>query len=336
MISFRLVSFVVAVSVVLSGCAGTFRGEPSENKPRNVDPLTSRVLATTFCGTRGNPACSEDGDIIAKALGGNETARNRVVLARMAQIDLRYHAYETELKTEAQKSGFGFSFAAITASAIAGSTAVSSTQASDLNLASTVLQGAQTSFNQEVLAKQTIGALISQMRANRATVKADIYSKLAGDKPENYRLEAALGDLQLYRQAGTLSAALVGLNETAAEAAKTGVGKAGEAEIELFGVASNTVVDLGTVQRDDLIDATDIRDLIFARLDNPETPLSKIRSLLDLQIAIGENADFFGRERQEVADDQSRGRERTVAEIKQGLLGTENKEILESALEKLK
>lgn len=114
--------------------------------------------------------------------------------------------------SEARESGFLLSLAGIAVGA-AGAQA-SAVASQNYSLLSGALQAGEASFDREVLAEQAMSAIISQMRAERARVRARIYTSLGGNVTK-YPLQAAISDIESYRQAGTLLAGLISMNNSA-------------------------------------------------------------------------------------------------------------------------
>ncbi|MEO1748652.1 MAG: hypothetical protein AAFR27_08555, partial [Pseudomonadota bacterium] len=78
------------------------------------------------------------------------------------------------------------------------------------------MSGSQAAYQRDVLLDQTLQATISQMRADRSTVKARIVGRYDANQLE-YTLQMALSDLADYERAGTLSSALSSISGTASE-----------------------------------------------------------------------------------------------------------------------
>lgn len=235
-LSFRCV-LLAFIPFLLAGCEGAFRGEPMQSRLKGGDTFSDRVLDKAL--SEGN---------INKVLGTSATGDDgQLILARMAEIDLLYNDYEIELLTDSQKFGFASSLAGILTSA--AGTVSSGNSARNLALASTVAQSGRTAFQKEVLAERTINALISQMRASRARVKSAIYAKLGTSQ---YTVVAALSDLELYQQAGTLASALVALGETVAQEQKQSEENAETAERKFLKIKGVETEQSAAVKAEDL------------------------------------------------------------------------------------
>lgn len=130
--------------------------------------------------------------------------------------DLEYHKYEAKLTRDMQDEGLAATLAVLGLTSTASLITVAST-ARVLSGAATVVTGADKAFNDKVLLSNTIQALQTQMRADRQTQAAAIFTKMATPL-EQYTLPMALSDVEHYYQAGTLASALVSLNKTVANA----------------------------------------------------------------------------------------------------------------------
>lgn len=142
--------------------------------------------------------------------GKQLTYRNSYVTARMYAIDLAFSEFEAELTRERQGLGFGSTVASMGLTAAAGIVSPTTTK-NILTAAASGVIGAKSAYSDEILAKQTVQILQTQMQTNRARIAALIYARLASDTTA-YPLGAALSDLEEYYQAGTITGALVGVN----------------------------------------------------------------------------------------------------------------------------
>ncbi len=194
---------VFCIWLAVPGCTAAFQSQPEPSLDANRD-LAAAVIAATLDNVVG-----ADGTIpnVSKA------RRNEIIFARMAEIDILYTDYETRFARQQRESDFAFALLGLglgSAGAFAGEVA---SQA--LSAASGAVTGVQQAYQKEILVERTVQAFISEMRANRAKVRQSILIKLDADMTL-YPLQAAISDLELYRHAGTLTAALVGIAEAAA------------------------------------------------------------------------------------------------------------------------
>lgn len=208
----------IVAFALLAGCDESFRGapKPSFDKKRDINALIVKQLLSEKNINRAIDSCrspiSANGVILDSKL-----ARNEIIFARMAELDVLYFDFQTELSSESRLSSFSASLAELT---VGTSGAVISGPASQiLSAISATITGTKEGFDQKILLDKTIDAFVSQMNANRDNVKADIISKI-GTECSKYPVSAAISDLAAYRHAGTLAGALTGLGESAREDAE--------------------------------------------------------------------------------------------------------------------
>ena len=133
----------------------------------------------------------------------------------MRAIDLFYSQYEASLTRERQNVGF---FATVAQLALTTSATLLSSPATRTIITATAtgLTGAKESYDKNILIDRTIDVLQKQMRAQRQLVKAKVIQRLALGTAA-YPLELALGDLEDYYRASTLTGALIGAEQAASE-----------------------------------------------------------------------------------------------------------------------
>ena len=145
---------------------------------------------------------------------GQRTAiRDSVVLGRMYAIDLAYGEFENALTSEGQQVPFTATLASIALSG-AGSIVADVATKSLLAAADTGLKGASEAYEKQILIGRTIETLQQTMRANRNRIRAAIISNLSL-ADSRYPLELALGDVENYYNAGTVTGGLIGVSELA-------------------------------------------------------------------------------------------------------------------------
>lgn len=138
--------------------------------------------------------------------------RNEYIAARMYAIDLAFSAFNEALTRERQKTGFAANVANL--SLTTASTLVSPPGTKDLlSAAATALTGLKASYTSDILFAQTVQLLQTQMRTNRATVATQILKGMQLPTVQ-YPLAAALSDLEAYYEAGTITGAILKLNES--------------------------------------------------------------------------------------------------------------------------
>jgi hypothetical protein len=151
--------------------------------------------------------------------------RNQMVTARMYIADMEYNYYEARLTREMQNEGL---LATAVSLGLTGSAALIPVAQTDRLLAgiATGVTGLDKAYNEKELLSNTVQALQTQMRADRKTQAAAIYSKMFQGDGNNkaitpidqYTLPMALSDSEKYYQAGTIASALIGLSKTVANA----------------------------------------------------------------------------------------------------------------------
>ena len=147
-----------------------------------------------------------------------KTQRNQIVFRVLAQIDAAYFRFENGLATTragAQTLADGANLGVTAAATVVGASSVKDILAAT----SVALQGTRLSFDKNFFEEKTTESLISQMRATRKNLNAQLLISLSSRDVISYPLEAAWSDLVAYYYAGTIPSALVDLaSKTGAEA----------------------------------------------------------------------------------------------------------------------
>jgi hypothetical protein len=150
----------------------------------------------------------------ASKLDEAKTERNQIVYRVLAQLDAAYGQFEITLTTS--RAGYETAGAAANLGLTAAATLVGAADIKAILAAtSTAFQGTQLSFDKNFFAQQTTQALVSQMRASRKTLQAQIIQSLTTKDAVSYPLEAAWTDIIGYYYAGTLPSALVAVTSKA-------------------------------------------------------------------------------------------------------------------------
>jgi len=266
------------IAAIMSGCASV-TGLPESSLDPNRD-----IAKTIIDQTLG------EANLKTLAVKSNITniERNKVIQARIAEIDILYYRYESRISNDVRSGNFGFSLAGILIGGI-GSFASGGTS-KELSAVSAALVGGKSSFDKDVLLDQSLGAFASQMRANRAAVKAKIVSRYSSDT-DKYTLQMALGDLAEYQQAGTLAAALAGITQSAQESEAENAGKLAIEENKIIEDRKPSNVSSGIVDLAKWIDAAGSPAEVKTRRDaSRECFNSADRS----SITDSNDSDFFG------------------------------------------
>lgn len=138
--------------------------------------------------------------------------RNAIIQARLSEIDILYYRYENRITNEIRTNNYG---ANVVQMALGGAGALTTGDVSrTLSAVSAFATGVKVSYDRDLLLDQSMQAFIAQMRANRASIKSKIVSRMSADAG-SYTLQAAVSDLAEYQQAGTLAAGLSGITQSA-------------------------------------------------------------------------------------------------------------------------
>ena len=209
----RIVAMMVFLQL-LTACAGAIDAEPEY--VRSINTELEIVQALGDLPVSGETITAED--IIAIDL----PQRNLIVQTRLYEIDLRYQEFERNLLLESRNVDFVAQIGELGVD-IAGSF-VGGNASQILSAISAGITGSQAAFNERMLFDRTIQALVSQMRADRATLKRDIILRL-NQSITRYPVMQALTDVADYRAAGTLLGAVIGLAARAADEAEKSEGQ---------------------------------------------------------------------------------------------------------------
>jgi hypothetical protein len=146
----------------------------------------------------------KDGSIESKS------QRDRFLTAKMFIIDQNYHAYETSLGKEHDFTNF---FGRVTTFGLnAAATAIPVGQTTKvLNAAIAGIGVTKSAFDEEILLKQAVQTIQSQMRTDRAK-QAKLMMDRMGCGISQYPFYMALSDLEVYSRAGTFESALASLS----------------------------------------------------------------------------------------------------------------------------
>ncbi|MGZ6010763.1 MAG: hypothetical protein ACXWK0_02920 [Caulobacteraceae bacterium] len=212
------VTVTLVLSIALGGCVSITGPVPV------VDAAKSRTANDIYLnGDVVGPFNSPDS---SKRFGMSPLQwRNAVVGARLDAVDQNYEAYARALRSE--RTSFNLASDPLALGLAGGGSVAAKSAANGLAAASAGIIAANSTLNKDAYANATVEALIAQMDAGRATVRAEIEQGLKNSDVA-YRLDSALGDVQRYERAGTLERAISQVT-TAANAAKV----AAEANLDL-------------------------------------------------------------------------------------------------------
>jgi hypothetical protein len=151
-----------------------------------------------------------------KAINGatqRRTFRDEAVYGRMRAYDITFLAFMKSLSRESGGAVLGGDVLALTLSSLGATVGNAGTKAA-LATASGGVIGLKGDVSKELFYEKTMPAIIAQMQAQRAKVRAVIETGLVRSDDE-YSLPKALIDLNLYEEAGSLPGAISGIVQNA-------------------------------------------------------------------------------------------------------------------------
>jgi len=227
----RIAGFACTL-LALAGCQ-TLRGggapEPSFDLETDLRALDEEFRTTT--GIKDYYAISDPAQKVA--------ARNRFVMGRIVQIDLRYIDFIRTMTNDRQQLDAATDLATFTIN-VAGTLVGGVRSGKNLAAAAAVIGGTRETVVKDFYYEKSMDALVGTMNAQRKEVLVSILSGLKADSVEQYPFELALTQLHEYYMAGTLNGALRFINTASAEKEK-----ASEARIQKLAIlplSSETIV----------------------------------------------------------------------------------------------
>lgn len=200
--------------VLLSGCAS-----PAIQKVEAPKQIT--VLGPSYSSTQKDLDTNQYNSLIQSGnLPGARAMRDVIVQSIRNEIEIVYKDFESGLF--ANKAAFEvqtdiFELLLSTATTLTGAPRART----NLSALLTGTKGARLSVDKNVFGEKTYSALVSQMRASRSKVSANIFEKLAKLDVISYPLKEAEVDLNQLFNAGTIHEALIQLTTQAGAAAET-------------------------------------------------------------------------------------------------------------------
>ncbi|MEW6025473.1 MAG: hypothetical protein AB1807_25430 [Pseudomonadota bacterium] len=225
------VSVFACTLLALPGCQ-TLRGggapEPSFDLETDLRALDEEFRTTT--SIKDYYAISDTDQKVA--------ARNRFVMGRIVQIDLRYIDFIRTMTNDRQQLDAATDLATFTIN-VAGTLVGGVRSGKNLAAAAAVIGGTRETVVKDFYYEKSMDALVGTMNARRKEVLVSILAGLKAGSIEQYPFELALTQLHEYYMAGTLNGALRFINTTSAEKEKSS-----EAKIQELAVlpASNPVI----------------------------------------------------------------------------------------------
>lgn len=195
--------------LALSGCAAV-RGYPDQpnSLPTTVASLDEGTL-NTLIAKYNDPNTPEN---------DKQTIRNQIIYSNISQIDQKFNDFKVALNSQENLNSIGADFVTLVLAGLGATTGNATTKAA-LAAASVGVIGAKAAIDRDVLYKNTITALTTEMEAQRSQVFARLITNMKSSTTV-YPLEACSKDLQDYYQAGTLVNAIQGINQSAGQKAQ--------------------------------------------------------------------------------------------------------------------
>lgn len=186
--------FFIILTILFTGCA-TFSGLP--NPTIDTDSTLANLQSNYTVESINN--CNKNLTTIC---------RNSIIESIILSTDINYYKFEAELSDEDRGASF---FSTIVEIGLNATGAISGVKL--YSIISSAVIGANASYTNQLLVNKLVSSIQQQMNANRAVVKTKII--LGMNQPiTTYSLNTALGDLESYYQAGTLTSALNGISSS--------------------------------------------------------------------------------------------------------------------------
>lgn len=203
----RSALMAVVLALALGGCA-SLEGYPKD--PENTS-ATMTNLKPAFDGTDEAAyykAASDDGT--------RTPLRDAIVTSRLRGYDIEFSGFERELLGYSNSLNVGSDLVGLALGGLTSTVGNAGTKAA-LGAATTGVLGANSAIDKDLYYQKTIPALIAQMEANRSKALLVIIQGLKLPNSQ-YPLEAALNDLDAYRDAGSIPDAVASITQSAANA----------------------------------------------------------------------------------------------------------------------
>ncbi|MBT3915672.1 MAG: hypothetical protein HN731_01845 [Rhodospirillaceae bacterium] len=196
------IQIVLFITFVLSACAGQIDGLP--NRPFGDDGLDT----TKFAFKK-----EKHEEYFAASGAAKRQLRNEIVDAQLRAQDIKFQDFLESLVKFNVGLGIGTDWTVLALNGL-GATTGGVTAKAAYSAASAGIIGAKGAIDKHVFMEKAMPVIISQMIAERTTVKAKIRKGLVADVSQ-YSLNQGLADVEEYRQAGSLITALVTITKNA-------------------------------------------------------------------------------------------------------------------------
>jgi hypothetical protein len=201
---------LVRVAILVCGCLPSlFACAPIQGYPLDpeITDATLKNLGPYFNGREETNYINAVGD------GGKTPIRDAVVYARIRGYDIEFSDFEKSLYSQSNGIAFGSDLVGLILGGLTATTGNAATKAA-LGAASVGVIGANAAINKDLYYQKTIIALMPQMEANRAGAKLPIVKGLI--LPDSkYNLFQAYSDLDAYKNAGSIPAAISAVTQNA-------------------------------------------------------------------------------------------------------------------------
>jgi hypothetical protein len=175
--------------------------------PENTD-ATLTALQPFFDGTAEKEYLAATGDAARTPL------RDEIILRRLRGYDIEFSNFQRQLYGQSNTVTLGSDLIGLVLGGLTATTGTATTKAA-LGAASTGVIGANAAINRDLYYQKTIPALITQMEANRLKAKLPMVQGIA--QPDSkYPLMQAYIDLDAYKDAGSIPAAISSVTQSAA------------------------------------------------------------------------------------------------------------------------
>jgi hypothetical protein len=201
----RLKEVVALIGVPLLFACAPIEGFPKD--PENTD-ATLTALQPYFDGTREKDYLATSDD------SARTQIRNEIIFRRLRGYDIEFANFQRQLYGQGNEITVGSDLIGLVLGGLTATTGNATTKAA-LGAASTGIIGANAAINKDLYYQKTIPALLTQMEANRLKAKLPIVQGMT--QPDSkYPLMQAYIDLDAYKDAGSIPAAISSVTQSAA------------------------------------------------------------------------------------------------------------------------
>ncbi len=197
---------LIASSATLGGCASI---EGFQRRPETAQVVDDK--RTFFFGPK-----AENAYYAALTENDRRGERDRLVYGKMEVIEYDFEALERALNGTGNSVSLFGDISVLALTGIASTTGGEATK-SALAAASSGIVGAQGAVSKNLYFQRTLPALLAQMEANRAKVRATIIASLMQKTDADYPLPAAAIDLRRLIRAGSIPSSVSEITQQAAE-----------------------------------------------------------------------------------------------------------------------